>query len=180
MSKEYDAHVEQVKDGTLPVDFDRWDIADSTGWSIAHVAARHGVFLNSLAQLELADENGWTVAHVAVQYSHLPDNFVQWDLHSPSGWTVAHEAMMHEKLPDNFNRWGLPDGKGLPVLVYLFCGPTQNTFQNKFLMKWGTEKPSCKTEADWDVFKIALPEIYSKYTIAEVFDDSTVQDAHLL
>jgi hypothetical protein len=46
---------------------------------------------------------------------------------------------------------------------------------------WCAEKPLCKTVADWEVFKIGLPEIYSKYTVVESFADvNTVQETHWL
>jgi hypothetical protein len=43
---------------------------------------------------------------------------------------------------------------------------------------WYKEKPLCKTKADWEVFKIELPEIYAKYTISENMEENeTSSDA---
>jgi hypothetical protein len=108
----------------------------------------------------------------------LPVNFDQWELVTHGGWTVAHEATQWDHLPDHFDRWGLTDDNGLSVLGYFLMSQTSHTdpsVEFKFMSKWSAEKPLCKTEADWDVFRTELPEIYRKYAIIGIFDDVTQQ-----
>jgi hypothetical protein len=45
---------------------------------------------------------------------------------------------------------------------------------------WRKERPLCRIDVDWMVFKIELPEIYSKYAVSEALDDVIVQEACLL
>ena len=78
----------QARDGTLPTDFDRWD---------------------------LADEQGWSVAHEAAHCNNLPRGFDQWDLADYRGWTVAHEAAAHGGLPKDFTGGHWQDRKGTTV-----------------------------------------------------------------
>jgi hypothetical protein len=73
-------HTRRAKWGRLPTGFDRWD---------------------------LADNDGWTVAHEAVQWGHLPEGFDRWDLADNDGWTVAHAAAYMGNLPADFDRWDL-------------------------------------------------------------------------
>ena len=55
----------QARAGTLPADFDQWELADADGWTVAHAAARFGRLPADFDQWELADASGWTVAQVA-------------------------------------------------------------------------------------------------------------------
>ena len=41
--------------------FNRWRVADNTGWTVAHEAAKHGILPDDFDQWDIADENGWTV-----------------------------------------------------------------------------------------------------------------------
>lgn len=61
--------------GKLPAGFRRWEIADRTGWSVAHEAAFHGPMPDDFNQWNLADADGLTVAHVAATFDHLPPTF---------------------------------------------------------------------------------------------------------
>ena len=78
----------QACEGTLPSDFDEW---------------------------ELAAPAGYTVAHVAAHYANLPRGFDRWELATPTGWTVAHEAAAAQNLPPDFGRWELADMDGYTV-----------------------------------------------------------------
>ena len=78
---------EQAREGTLPPDFDRWDLKDDWGISVAHVAAKHG---------------------------HLPSDFDQWGLKDRFGLSVAHEAALSDGVhplvtsgisPDDLGKW---------------------------------------------------------------------------
>jgi hypothetical protein len=154
MSKAFDKYEEQAVNGTLPADFDHWDLANG---------------------------DGQTLAHLAAYYSRLPVDFSQWHLaNSRRGWAVAHEATATGCLPDNFDQWGLTS-RGMSVLHYLLTQIGADAdLLIRFNTMWDTEKPLCKTEADWDVFKVELPEIYSKYVIGEIFDDCATQQVCLL
>jgi hypothetical protein len=225
---EYTEYMRPASEGTLPVDFSRWEIADSEGWTIAHVAAtcghlpadfdqwgladKHGRSVahaaarygripvlgsGGLMLLSIADKTGWTVAHEAVRHDHLPANFSQWeladaDMHTvaheatwngmlPSdfdqweladktGCTVAHLAATYGSLPADFDRWGLADNDGVSVLGQLMR-PRDAYFWINFMEEWKVEKPLCRAEGDWEVFKKELPEIYRKYAVDESFDD---------
>jgi hypothetical protein len=135
----------------LPIDFDQWD---------------------------LADDNGWTVAHCATSHGCLPVDFKQWDVADRDGWTVAHSAAVIGCLPDDFGQWGLIDSNGLSVLRRFL---QRDAVSDKFMERWRAEKPLCKSETDWEVFKVELPEVYSKYTVIESFDDiNTAYEVHLL
>ena len=56
---------DQAREGTLPPDFDRWEIADEWGISVAHVAAKHGNLPPDFDQWDLKDRFGQFVAHIA-------------------------------------------------------------------------------------------------------------------
>jgi hypothetical protein len=150
MSTEYDWYLKLVKRGTLP-DLDAIGLSEVWG---------------------LTDKDGWTLAHEVVRHGYLPATFNQWDLTTDHGWTVGHEARSCGRLPHNFDRWGLADDCGASVLWYVLVSQTISSESLNIISRWHTEKPLCKTEADWGVFKIELPEIYSKYTVAELFDDT--------
>jgi hypothetical protein len=151
MSAKYDKYRVQAINQTLPVDFSQWDIANNDGWTVAHWAAWIG---------------------------DLPDNFTQWDLADKDGWTVAHEAVSYRYIPFDFSQWGLIDNNGLSVLRRFV---PHTSISDKFMERWCAEKPLCKTEADWVVFKVELPEIYSKYTVIESLDDTNAaHEVHLL
>ena len=61
---ELDELFEQAREGTLPPDFDRWEIADDTGWTAAHEAASEGHLPPDFDRWGLSDDTGWTVADV--------------------------------------------------------------------------------------------------------------------
>jgi hypothetical protein len=67
-------------DGSLPPDFDQWDLADDkTGWTVAHAAARSGHLPPDFDRWDLADKNGLTVRQVAESKPPLREH----DLESP-------------------------------------------------------------------------------------------------
>lgn len=138
---EFDGYVAQARSGSLPADFDKWDMAatpggrtvaheaamvgasvpdqllsltDGNGVAVAHFVAQHRQ-LPEWFGLDLADKNGWTVAHYAARCGHLPPGFDQWGLADKNGHTVAHEAAIWGLLPGWFDQWGLADGKGWTV-----------------------------------------------------------------
>jgi hypothetical protein len=117
---------------------------------------------------EIADEDGWTVAHEAAKYERLPVDFSQWGLADDSGWTVAHMATLWGALPESFDQWGLANSRGTTVLHYLL---TQIGVGADLLLRfntiWCKEKPLCKTSDDWEAFKKELPEIHMRYSIGE-------------
>jgi hypothetical protein len=146
MNEEYIEYKEKAKNGTLPVRFDQWELAD--------------------------DKHGKSIGHWAAVYGRLPATFSRWDIaNNAEKWSVAHEAVTFRNLPDSFDRWGLAS-VGMSVLKY-FLAQKDSFSCDKFMLRWQEEAPLCKTEADWAVFKVELPEIYSKYAIVELFDNTT-------
>jgi hypothetical protein len=139
MSTEHDLYVVEARAGVLPHDFNKWDMANEDGWTVAHWAALCG----------------------------FPVNFDQWDLADKNGRTVAHVAALYETLPVNFDQWGLTTNRVPSVLSYLLI----SSHRDEYIARWHTEKPLCRTVTDWEVFKIELPEIYSKYAVVESFDE---------
>jgi hypothetical protein len=149
MSKEYDEYERLAQTGALPADFD---------------------------QLELANKNGWTVAHTAALHGHLPVEFNMWDMSNNGGWTVAHAAVTAGigLLPEDFNQWGLANNEGLTVLRHFLL----NNCSEQHEAMWEKERPLCRTDADWEVFKKELPEIYQKYAISDhMLDADNDQEA---
>jgi hypothetical protein len=153
MSGEYAKYAGQAQSGTLAADFDQWDLANGAGW---------------------------TVAHEAAQWGNLPADFDQWDSADYIGVTVAHSAAVFGNLPISFGRWGLVNNKGISVLrLYLDKAASRrfvDDWSTKVIRKWAVEKPLCETEADWEVFKTELPEIYSKHSILENMHNGTAAD----
>jgi hypothetical protein len=120
-------------------------------------------FAPDFDQWDLANEAGWTIAHTAAKFGYLPADFSQWSMADNKGFTVAHHAAILGDLPVNFNQWGLVTKENESVLRSLLS----RKYCIKFMEKWMTEKPLCRTIGDWEVFKAELPEIYQKYTISD-------------
>jgi hypothetical protein len=96
-----------------------WKLADDRGWTVAHVAAKHGLLPANFDQWDMAiteqRHRSRTVAHIAAENGTLPDGFDRWELATDTGWTVAHEATFYGGLPADFDRWELANNKGLTV-----------------------------------------------------------------
>ena len=145
--KTYKEAIEYIKEyGCLPEDFTQWELANSSGWTVAHVAASRGNLPEGFTQWDLANKWGSTVAHWAAKCRHLPEDFDQWDLVNNEGRTVAHvyiqfyEQLPYEGidltkvtndgstiahaaayygcLPKGFNQWDLADNKGKTIVDY--------------------------------------------------------------
>jgi hypothetical protein len=171
MSKRYNQYVELVMEGTLPSDFNQWELADLSGWTVAHTAAKHGTFPASFSQWGLADKNGWTVAHNAALRGNLPvlgPDSDLWVLADKNGWTVAHAAAGQGLLPEDFDQWGLTDNGGMTVLSCL----SLSAHLDMYMPRWEKEEPLWKADVDWSVFKKELPEIYQKYAINGYMPDA--------
>lgn len=54
----------KAENGTLPPDFQDWDICDEDGWTIAHQAAFWGHLPDNSHCLNLKDKQGNTVADI--------------------------------------------------------------------------------------------------------------------
>jgi hypothetical protein len=76
-------------------------------------------------------------------------------------------------LPEDFDQWGLTDENGKTVLSYISSGIQLD----EYVTRWEKKRPLCKTDADWEVFKQELPEIYQKYTISDCMLDADDQGA---
>lgn len=101
--------------GQLPDGFRQWDLCDSNGYSVAHVAAQFLKLPKHFHQWDIALPNGWSVAHEAARSGALPFGFVQWTIAMPDGWSVAHEAAKSGHLPLGFSRWRIADQNGWTV-----------------------------------------------------------------
>ena len=69
-----------ARERTLPPSFDRWDISDKEGRTVAHVAAGNGSLPPDFDRWDISDHYGWTVGHTAAASGHLPPDFDRWDL----------------------------------------------------------------------------------------------------
>jgi hypothetical protein len=49
------------------LDFDRWDLADNDGRTVAHEVAQRRYLPRGFDRWDMADRNGWTVAHDAAR-----------------------------------------------------------------------------------------------------------------
>ena len=58
-------------DGSLPPDFDQWDLADEGGMTVAHTAAKSGHLPPDFDRWDLADKRGQTVREVAERRLHI-------------------------------------------------------------------------------------------------------------
>jgi hypothetical protein len=109
------AHI-AARNGHLPKDFNRWEIADKRGTTIAHEVIRQTKKVpKGLTCWEMADETGWTVAHEVAFSAKLPRSFTRWDLADNTGWTVAHAVAEQRAMPKRFNQWALADQDGCTV-----------------------------------------------------------------
>jgi hypothetical protein len=178
MNEEYYMYYRDLAEkGALPADFDQWGLANEGGWTIAHRAAWFRYLPDDFDRWDWAAVyTGRTVAHEAAASGYLPVDFNQWALADKEGWTVAHEAAECGHLPVDFDQWGLADNKERPVLRALLFIPKAvnhvvSAKSDKHMSRWGKERPLCKTDADWEVFKTELPEIYQKYSISECMLD---------
>lgn len=94
---------DMIKSNTLPEGFNRWDIADEDGWSLAHEYVCYRELPAGFSQWELSDLNGRTVAHVAAEYGGLLEDFNQWKLCDNFGQTVSYIAAAYGNLPAGFS-----------------------------------------------------------------------------
>lgn len=99
----FEAVARMVRRRELPDGFRSWDLANSIGWTIAHMAALNNILPPDFNQWYLRDIKGWTVAHVAAFVGNLPDGFNQWDLKDNNGYTVKEICDMKKLLPDDFD-----------------------------------------------------------------------------
>jgi hypothetical protein len=120
-------------------------------------------------------ELSYDVAYALVVSGELPTKFKQWEMASNTGWTIAHGGAMYGHLPVDFSQWSMADLGGRTVLRTVCdwqdgCSRNVDYMENS-MNRWNKEKPLCKTDADWEVFKKELPEIYHKYAVNEVMPD---------
>jgi hypothetical protein len=141
MTREYDKYTQQALEGTLPVNFNQWELADKYGWSVAHAATENGSLPESFDQWELANVFGLTVAHYAASYRHLPVYFDRWSIHRLSPDSIGHVSVLDEVL---------------------------DAGDDKFMSLWANERPRCRSQEDWMEFKVKLPEI-EKYSVEDSF-----------
>lgn len=113
----YEEAAWMIKHNNLPEDFDQWEMANATGWTIAHeVAYFYGAskFPAGFQYWGLKTDWGKTVAGVAIENGGLPDDFTQWELMDCLA-TVAEISASLNKLPKTFEQWDLKCQDGATV-----------------------------------------------------------------
>jgi hypothetical protein len=72
---------------------DEWGrVVGDRGWTLAHKAAEAGSLPPDFDRWDIANDYGWTVAHVAAEVGTLPPDFNRWDLADNYGRTVVDAA----------------------------------------------------------------------------------------
>jgi hypothetical protein len=56
--------MKQPRNGALPPEFNRWDLVDFDGYTVAHTAAEHGHLPPDFPHMDWADSDGLTVGEV--------------------------------------------------------------------------------------------------------------------
>ncbi len=114
--------------GCLPEWFDRWEIADEDGFTVAHFVAYHnnipGNFDWERYGMMRDGKYGETVYHEAASSKGLPEWFHGWDIADNNGKTVAHNAALRRALPRDFDweKYGLMrDNEGRTVYHFAGC-----------------------------------------------------------
>ena len=79
----YEDLFKMAVNGTLSKDFNRWDICNEDGWTVAHEAALYGNLPESFDRWSLADKNGLVVVYAAAFMCTLPKDF---HLTHPEHW----------------------------------------------------------------------------------------------
>jgi hypothetical protein len=74
---------------------------DGTYRTVAHICATRGTLPDNYEQWDIADWDGETVAHTAAAFARLPDHYNQWWLKNKESWTVAHEVVHNRRSPDH-------------------------------------------------------------------------------
>jgi hypothetical protein len=146
MNKEYDKYVVQARRGSLPADFNKWDMANG---------------------------DGWTVAHEVTYWHDLPATFSQWGLADKSGWAVAHGAAKYGRLPYSFDMWGMVDKDWISVLKCLLLNKHgakhMDRWQNeKPLCRAEADWVAFKAELPEIYSKYAIVELFDADTVQEI------------
>lgn len=91
-------------DNRLPDGFNRWDIADADGRTVAHDAAFMGRLPSDFNQWCMRSIHGLTVAHAYLSGGgQFTDDFQYWDLEDSFGKNLFYRALCDKKLPDGFD-----------------------------------------------------------------------------
>ena len=69
---------------------------------MAHAAAACGHLSDGFERWELKDKEGRTVAHMAARRGRLSEGFDKWDLANDEGYTVADAAARIRRLPAGY------------------------------------------------------------------------------
>jgi hypothetical protein len=77
--EEIKALFKAAEKGTLPQDFNQWELRNEYEETIAHIMAIYGTLTDSFNQWALRDRRGRSVAHMVVYRGHLPPDFNRWE-----------------------------------------------------------------------------------------------------
>lgn len=155
-----------ARERLLPVGFDRWEISNRAGRTVAHEAAASGVLPDNFRGWWMRDRQWWTVAHEAAQHGRLPAQsyFFDWMWRSRSRVTVAEVAVTHHgRLPDCDEAQDILCEDGTPLLVRaLFMGLLGRRFG-----RWDAMLPdnSGNTIAHYAASRCRLPRGFSQWNI---------------
>jgi hypothetical protein len=88
-------------------------------------------------------------------------------------------------LSANFSQWGKVVGLQRVTVLRLVLDEDRSVangddirFLEEIMRRWDKEKPLCETDADWEVFKQELPEVYCRYAVNEVMPDVPDEVSH--
>ncbi len=110
-----------VHDVRLPNDFPYWNLADDSGWTVAHEAADYGTLPEDFDKFGLKTKKGWTVAHQYVKRGHLPKGDYVLDYADNSGLSVKKLAILNGLIsnPDDINNDISSDNKLIKLRAVL-------------------------------------------------------------
>jgi hypothetical protein len=171
------------------------NVVEEQGYTLAHLAAKHGCLPNKIKLFSIKDASGRTAAHEAAKYNHLPANFSLWKMESLSGWTVAHELAYYHTLPLSFPYWALCTEYVAPVAVIAFLSghPPDGfdmwdiqTYDNQTTLahilaragllplsfdKWDILDGSQESVAGCAVRSLRLPDTFTRFSIKDKHGD---------
>jgi hypothetical protein len=173
-SMDYAKILRAAINGTLPPNFDKWALTDSSGDTLAHIAVTHRRSLPSgFRRWEMKDRFGRTVAHVAAMRGVLPDDFSRWGLQDDQGETVAEYVLKHAR---NF--------KDFPVSVYLSAGAWLDAISRREFASF-LDGLEAKGISPWRITAFAVGAVYlhrdkaGSVIASEIFRQNSGNKAHL-
>lgn len=139
MSRDLREIFEAARKGKLPPDFDRWDLADKDGWTVAHITAQKHQLPLGFNRWRLVDIAGRSVAQVAEDKNKLPRSnwhetglldYIENNIEKFETKTVINAA---EQLAENWS--SLPASKWEKTRLLEYIEKNRERFQPETLIK---------------------------------------------